>query len=161
MDWNGKRVLITGAGKGIGRATAVMLASRGATVVALTRDRRDLEVLAQEIVCEPICADLAEIGAIAAAVTPAFPVDMLVNCAGTTVLQSFVETEVVDFSHVLNVNTLAPVVLAQAVVRDWIERGIKGSIVNVSSDAARRGVANHTAYCASKRRSMRSRASWR
>jgi short-subunit dehydrogenase len=110
---------------------------------------------------EPICAELAEIGAIAAAVTPAFPVDMLINCAGTTVLQSFVETEVLDFSRVLNVNTLAPMMLAQAVVRDWIERGIKGLIVIVSSDAARRGLPTTPPTALPRRGSMRSRASWR
>ncbi len=150
MDWTGKRVLITGAGKGIGRATAIMLANRGATVVALTRDQNDLSSLVQEIPCEPICADLSETEAISASVASALPVDMLVNCAGTTALQSFVQCDLQDFGRVLKVNTVAPMVLAQIVVRDWLERGVRGSIVNVSSDAARRGVANHAAYCASK-----------
>lgn len=80
----------------------------------------------------------------------ALPVDFLVNCAGTTVSLSFVSSELSDFHRVLNVNTVAPKVLSQIVVREWLRRGIKGAIVNVSSDAARRGVVNHTAYCASK-----------
>jgi NAD(P)-dependent dehydrogenase (short-subunit alcohol dehydrogenase family) len=84
------------------------------------------------------------------AVSAALPVDFLVNCAGTTVLQSFVSSELSDFYRVFNVNTVAPMVLSQIVVRDWLQRGIKGAIVNVSSDAASRGVVNHTAYCASK-----------
>ena len=150
MDWNGCRVLVTGAGKGIGRATAVMLAKRGAKVVALSRSADDLASLAAEIACETICADLAGIGAIEAAVRLALPVDLLVNCAGTTVLQSFVTSDLAEFNRVMNVNTVAPMVLSQIVVRDWLARGIKGAIVNVSSDAARRGVVNHTAYCASK-----------
>ena len=150
MDWTGKRVLVTGAGKGIGRATAVMLAQRGATVVALTRNPDDLQSLQQEMKCEPICMDLANLDGIGEEVAAALPVDMLVNCAGTTILQSFISSTVEDFTHVLNVNTVAPMVLAQVIVRDWLTRGLKGRIVNVSSDAARRGLASHTAYCASK-----------
>jgi NAD(P)-dependent dehydrogenase (short-subunit alcohol dehydrogenase family) len=150
MNWDGKRVLVTGAGKGIGRATAVMLAGRGAKVVALTRTPDDLATLISEIGCEAICIDLAKIEAIEPMVSVALPVDFLVNCAGTTVLQSFVSSELSDFNRVLNVNTVAPMVLSQIVVRDWLRRGIGGAIVNVSSDAARRGVVNHTAYCASK-----------
>jgi len=150
MNWNGRRVLVTGAGKGIGRATAVMLAARGARVVALSRSADDLAKLKSEIACETICADLAEIEAIADALKDALPVDLLVNCAGTTVLQSFVESDLGEFDRVLKVNTVAPMVLSRIVVKDWLARGIKGAIVNVSSDAARRGVVNHTAYCASK-----------
>lgn len=55
MDWRGKRVLVTGAGKGIGRATAAMLARRGTKVVAMTRSKEDLKTLAAEIDCEPVC----------------------------------------------------------------------------------------------------------
>ncbi|EPE94700.1 SDR family oxidoreductase [Rhizobium grahamii] len=150
MDWTGKRALVTGAGKGIGRATAIMLAQRGATVVALTRNPDDLASLSQEIQCETICMDLVNVDAISEKVTSVLPVDMLVNCAGTTILQSFISSNVQDFNHVLNVNTVAPMVLAQVIIRDWLSRGLKGAIVNVSSDAARRGLASHTAYCASK-----------
>lgn len=150
MNWSGRRVLVTGAGKGIGRATAVMLASRGARVVALSRSADDLVSLKSETGCETICADLGAIDQIAATVKPALPIDLLVNCAGTTTLQSFVDSDLSEFNRVLGVNTVAPMVLSQIVVKDWLARGIKGAIVNVSSDAARRGVVNHTAYCASK-----------
>ncbi|MBB3543094.1 NAD(P)-dependent dehydrogenase (short-subunit alcohol dehydrogenase family) [Rhizobium sp. BK399] len=127
-----------------------MLAQRGASVVALTRNPDDLQSLQQEMKCEPICMDLANLDRIGEEVASALPVDMLVNCAGTTILQSFISSTVEDFTHVLNVNTVAPMVLAQVIVRDWLSRGLKGAIVNVSSDAARRGLANHTAYCSSK-----------
>jgi NAD(P)-dependent dehydrogenase (short-subunit alcohol dehydrogenase family) len=75
---------------------------------------------------------------------------MLVNCAGTTVLSSFVHTDPAEFDRVLGVNTRAPMIIGQIVVRDWLRRGAGGSVVNVSSDAALRAVADHTAYCASK-----------
>ena len=150
MDWRGKRVLVTGAGKGIGRATAVMLARRGTKVVAMTRSKEDLKTLAAEIDCEPVCADVADSDALRPAVLSALPVDMLVNCAGTTVLSSFIDTDPEEFDRVFAVNTKAPVIIGQIVARDWLRRGVVGAIVNVSSDAARRAVADHTAYCASK-----------
>ena len=127
-----------------------MLARRGAKVVALSRTPEDLEMLVSEIGGEPICVDLARTDTLGSAVSVPLPVDFLVNCAGTTVLLSFVSSELSDFHRVLNVNTVAPKVLSQIVVREWLRRGIKGAIVNVSSVAARRGVVNHTAYCASK-----------
>jgi NAD(P)-dependent dehydrogenase (short-subunit alcohol dehydrogenase family) len=123
-----------------------MLARRGAKVVALSRTPEDLEMLVSEIGGEPICVDLARTDTLGSAVSVPLPVDFLVNCAGTTVLLSFVSSELSDFHRVLNVNTVAPKVLSQIVVREWLRRGIKGAIVN----AARRGVVNHTAYCASK-----------
>jgi len=150
MDWTRHRVMVTGAGKGIGHATALMLANRGAKVIALSRSAADLDELSAKVRCETICVELAETAKIADAIQPALPVDMLVNCAGTTVLQSFVESELAEFDRVMKVNAIAPMVLSQVVVRDWLARGVKGAIVNVSSDAARRGVVNHTAYCASK-----------
>jgi L-xylulose reductase len=150
MEWQGKRVLVTGAGKGIGRATASMLGRRGATVVALTRSQDDLDSLATGMDIEQICIDVADAAALPAAIAPVLPVDMLVNCAGTTVLSSFVDTDPLEFDRVLNVNTKAPMIIGQVVVADWLRRGVGGSVVNVSSDAALRAVADHTAYCASK-----------
>ncbi|PZM08191.1 glucose 1-dehydrogenase [Rhizobium tubonense] len=150
MEWRGKRVLVTGAGKGIGRATAIKLGHRGATVIAVTRSKDDLRTLAAEIDCQQVCVDVADGDALRTAVSSALPVDMLVNCAGTTVLSSFIDTDPEEFDRVISVNTKAPVIIGQIVVRDWLRRGVRGSIVNVSSDAARRAVADHTVYCASK-----------
>jgi L-xylulose reductase len=150
MTVAGKRVLVTGAGKGIGRTTAKLLADRGAEVVALSRSAADLEGLSAEIGCETITCDLADLAATRAAAERALPVDLLVNNAGTTVLQPFLESTLEDFDHVMKVNAMAPMVVAQVVAADMIARGIKGAIVNVSSNAAFFGLADHAAYCASK-----------
>lgn len=150
MDWKNKRVLVTGAGKGIGRATALILAGRGATVVALSRSQADLDALSREVDCETICVDLSDHASIADRIAQTLPVDFLVNCAGITHLERATETSVEDFSRVLDVNTIAPLLLSQIVARDWMARGCGGAIVNVSSDAARRGIEDHVAYCASK-----------
>ncbi len=150
MSLEGKSVLVTGAGKGIGRATAVLLASQGAHVVALTRSPDDLESLAGEIDCTPVVVDLADAEATRAAARAAVPVDYLVNNAGTTILEPFLETSVDSFDTLMAVNTRAPMILAQEYARERIARGLGGAIVNVSSNASWMGWADHAAYCASK-----------
>lgn len=150
MSLAGERVLVTGAGKGIGRATVRLLAGRGAQVVALSRDAGDLASLADETGCETPTLDLADVAATQQAVRSALPITQLVNCAGVVHLASFVDTSVADFDHTLAVNTRAPMVVAQVVVRELPARGVGGAIVNVSSIAAQVGTPEHTAYCASK-----------
>jgi NAD(P)-dependent dehydrogenase (short-subunit alcohol dehydrogenase family) len=150
MDFTGKHVIVTGAGKGIGRAAALMLAKRGARVTALTRSASDLENLEQEIGCLSIPVDLADANATRAAAIKALPADYLVNCAGTTELQSFLDVSVENFDRLYAVNTRAPMIIAQEYARDMVENGRKGAIVNVSSVAAFVGIPDHAAYCASK-----------
>ena len=150
MTFDGQRVLVTGAGKGIGRAIATLMAERGAHVVALSRSADDLESLGKEISCEKVTCDLSDLTATRAATERALPIDGLVNNAGTTELTPFLETSMKEFDHILTVNTKAAMVIAQVVVQDMIARGQKGAIVNVSSTASKLGLANHAAYCASK-----------
>lgn len=150
MDFTGKRVIVTGAGKGIGRATALMLAARGAKVIALTRTAADLESLEKAIDCVAITVDLADPVATRAAALKALPADLLVNCAGTTELESFLDVSVANFDLLYAVNTRAPMIVAQEYARDIIRSGRKGAIVNVSSVAAFVGIPDHAAYCASK-----------
>ena len=150
MSLEGKSVLVTGSGKGIGRATAVKLASAGASIIALTRSPADLESLAAEIDCRAIAVDLADPEATRAAVRGALPFDLLVNNAGTTILEPFLDTSVASLDHLFAVNTRAPMIVAQEYARDRIARGLGGAIVNVSSNASWMGWADHAAYCASK-----------
>lgn len=150
MDFSGKRVIVTGAGKGIGRATALMLARRGATVIAITRSAADLEALAGEIACETIAVDLADADATREAARKALPADLLVNCAGTTELESFLDLSVENFDLLYAVNTRAPMIVAQEYARERVGQGLGGAIVNVSSVAAFVGIPDHAAYCASK-----------
>jgi L-xylulose reductase len=149
-EFSGKSVLVTGAGKGIGRAIAVMLAGRGAKVTALSRSAEDLSVLETEIGSRSIQVDLANAAATREAARAAMPVDYLVNCAGTTTLQSFLDVTVEAFDHLIAVNTRAPMIVAQEYARDRIARGLTGAVVNVSSMSSFIGFADHTAYCASK-----------
>lgn len=150
MCFDNQRVIVTGAGKGIGRATAVMLAARGAHVIALSRSVDDLATLAAEIGCDTLPVDLADAGAAREAAERALPADLLVNCAGTTDLASFLDTESDSFDRIMAVNCRAPMIVAQAYARARIAAGAGGAIVNVSSVSSTIGLADHTAYCASK-----------
>jgi len=150
LDFSGKRALVTGAGKGIGRILVERLAARGAIVVALSRAQADLETLALETGCHTIAADVADIEATLAALAVQAPFDLLVNNAGISRLDSFIETRQADFEAIMAVNVTAPMRIAQQVASRLIAAGRPGAIVNVSSIAATVGLPGHTAYCASK-----------
>jgi L-xylulose reductase len=150
MEFSGERILVTGATKGIGRATAKLLAERGAKVVAFGRDEADLDSLAREIGSESHAVDLADPEATRVAAASVQPIDRLVNNAGTVTLQPFLETTVEAFEQQMAVNVLSALVISQEVAKDMIARGKKGTIVNVSSVSSSLGFTNHASYCATK-----------
>ena len=146
----GRRVLVTGAGKGIGREIVLRLHAEGASVVALSRQQADLDDLSASTACETIAVDLERLEDAAEAARRHLPLDMLVNNAGILHLEPVLDTTMRHVEQTLAVNTLAPLRLAQVVAADLIRRGRPGAIVNLSSIAARTGFAQHAAYCASK-----------
>ncbi|WP_419728583.1 SDR family oxidoreductase [Lichenicola sp.] len=147
---SGHRVLVTGAGKGIGRETVRRLVADGARVTALSRQPDDLASLAEETGCDIIAVDLARLDDAVAAVTAALPFDALVNNAGITSLEPVLTASMANFNAVMAINAAAPLRLAQVVAGDLVRRGKGGVIVNVSSTAASVGLPDHAAYCASK-----------
>ncbi len=150
MDFTGKRALVTGAGKGIGRETVRCLRARGAAVVALSRSMDDLVSLQRDTGCETVAVDLNDLDAALAslAALPAF--DLLVNNAGISLLGPALDVEPATFETVMRVNTVASLRLSQMVARAAIADGRPAAIVNVSSIAAQQGLPDHAAYCASK-----------
>ncbi len=150
FDFKGKRALVTGAGKGIGREIAKFLSALGADTIALSRSEPDLVTLGQEAGCPYIVADLEDTEATKSAVTQAGNVDFLVNCAGISILNSFLETKMEDFDRMLAVNVRAVLIVSQVFARQIIARGVPGAIVNISSQASKIALANHTSYCTSK-----------
>jgi NAD(P)-dependent dehydrogenase (short-subunit alcohol dehydrogenase family) len=146
MALAGKRVLVTGAGKGIGRAIVQRLLADAARVVALTRTAADLHGLQ----VEAIEADLADTDAALAQVQQHLPLDLLVNNAGITALEPFLSTSAETFARIMTVNTVAAFRLMQLFGAHRIAQGGGGAIVNVSSNAAYLGLPDHAAYCASK-----------
>lgn len=146
----GKRALVTGAGKGIGREIAAVLTECGAQVVALSRTQGDLDSLKAEIGCETIHADLTDANDARRAAEDAGEIDLLVNNAGISILQSFLETTVEAFDDVIAVNVRAVLVISQVIARGMIARGRGGAIVNLSSTASSVALRDHTSYCTSK-----------
>lgn len=150
IDFAGKRVLVTGAGKGIGRDIVRELAACNAQVIALSRTQADLESLAADVPCETVTVDLADSEATKNAVEAVGPVDLLVNNAGINVLQPFLDVTVEAFDSIMAVNVRAALVVSQVVARGLIARGAGGAIVNVSSQSSLRALHDHASYCASK-----------
>lgn len=150
LDFSNKRALVTGAGKGIGREIAILLHTYGAQVVALSRTEADLVSLRQEIPCETITADLQHADNARRAAESAGEIDLLVNNAGVSILQPFLETTVEAFDTVMQVNVRAVLIVSQVIARGMIARGRGGAIVNLSSQASMRALKDHTSYCTSK-----------
>jgi 2-keto-3-deoxy-L-fuconate dehydrogenase len=142
----GKTALITAAGAGIGRATAIAFAREGCRVIATDLDAAKLEGLAGEL----HALDVRSTDAVRALAAGIGPIDILFNCAGYvhhgTVLECSEEDW--DFSFDLNVKSMHRTI--QAFLPGMLERG-NGSIVNVSSGASSvRGIPNRYVYGASK-----------
>jgi NAD(P)-dependent dehydrogenase (short-subunit alcohol dehydrogenase family) len=146
----GKTVIVTGAGKGIGRACAELLAGRGGKVIAMSRTQSDLDALARQTGATGIQVDLADTAAARAAMKAAGPADHLVNCAGTNVLESVLDMSEAGYEAVLGINLRAALICAQEFARARIKAGGGGSIVNVTSIAGHRGFQDHMCYAASK-----------
>jgi NAD(P)-dependent dehydrogenase (short-subunit alcohol dehydrogenase family) len=152
---DGKRALVTGAGRGIGRAAAAALAQAGAHVVLASRTAAELAELAGAIreaggAAEPLVLDVCDVEATRAAIAaqPAF--DVLVNNAGTNRPAPFLDVTVEDYDAVTDLNVRAAFFVAQAVARRMVEESVKGSIVNISSQMGHVGGENRTVYCATK-----------
>ena len=140
------RVLVTGAARAIGRATVEVLAGRGHEVVATARNPELLEGLPAVQILE---LDVRDAVSVQAAVAAAGELDAVINNAGvpgTGPLETF---PIDSFSRVLDVNTIGPLRLAQAVVPRWRERG-SGVLVNVSSVQGKIGTPLEGPYAASK-----------
>ncbi|RQU37707.1 SDR family NAD(P)-dependent oxidoreductase [Burkholderia cenocepacia] len=157
FDFSGSTVLVTGASSGIGRACAIALAHAGARVVAAARDMAALDALAGEIACDTLRMDVGgDQHAIDAALDAYDAFDGLVNCAGIASLEPALDVDAAHFDRVMAVNARGAALVARAVAHKMIERdgrgaaNARGSIVNVSSQAALVGLPAHLSYCASK-----------
>ena len=152
---DGKRALVTGAGRGIGLAAASALADAGAHVTLAARTRDELEDAAlaicargQQAAILPL--DVRDVEATQKAIAAQEPFEILVNNAGTNRPAPFVEVTVEDYDFVTNLNVRSAYFVAQAVARKLVEAKKPGSIINMSSQMGHVGGARRTVYCASK-----------
>lgn len=154
----GKNALITGAGKGIGKAVALALAAEGTNLILLARTKSDLEKLADEI--KPfgvktliVTADIADIKSVNEAVGKAIAefktIDILINNAGIGKFGKFMELTPEEFEQIIKVNLMGVYYATRAVLPGMIDQQ-SGDIVNISSTAGLKGAALTSAYSASK-----------
>jgi len=152
----GRRILVTGAAKGIGLATLARLAAEGAKVAALDRDAPALAVLPAHLgqalgyVAAVDVADGAAVaGAVKASAAALGGLDGVVNAAGIDLYAGIEAMALADWERVLAVNLTAPFLVIQAAY-PYLKAAGGGTIVNVSSAAGLSPLKNRTAYCASK-----------
>jgi NAD(P)-dependent dehydrogenase (short-subunit alcohol dehydrogenase family) len=152
---DGRRALVTGAGRGIGLAAAAALAEAGAHVTLCARTASEIDEAAaalreKDLSADTLALDVAEVAAFHALIDAREPYHAFVNNAGTNRPNSFTDVPVEDFDVVMNLNVRAAYFAAQSVVRRMIASGTRGSIINMSSQMGHVGGANRSLYCASK-----------
>jgi NAD(P)-dependent dehydrogenase (short-subunit alcohol dehydrogenase family) len=159
FDLSGKISLVTGAGRGIGRAIALALARAGSDAALVARSKDELDAVAAEIHClgrraAAFPADLTQ--------TRNFPtltekiacemggIDILVNNAGINIPQDSVDVTEDAWDAVMNINLKGAFFLAQAVGKVMIAQGRGGRIINITSQTGSVALAKRAVYCASK-----------
>jgi NAD(P)-dependent dehydrogenase (short-subunit alcohol dehydrogenase family) len=152
---DGKRALVTGAGRGIGLAAASALAEAGAHVTLAARTTAEIEEAAEAIRARgqqaaALTLDVTDIDATRHALTAREPYQVLVNNAGMNRPKMLPDVTVDDFDTIMGLNVRATFFIAQIVATRLIEAKLPGSIINISSQMGHVGAARRTVYCASK-----------
>lgn len=150
FDLTGKTALVTGAGKGIGRACSLILAEYGAHVIAVARTKADLDNLSSEQpnvegwVMDVTSAEFLK------KIETLDELDILVNNAGTNRPEPFADVSQENLDAVLGLNVRVAFLVAQAAVRVMLRAGNGGSIIHMSSQMAHVGSPNRSVYCMTK-----------
>lgn len=152
---DGRRALVTGAGRGIGLAAAVALADAGAAVTLVARTSSEIEAAAAAIrsaggKAESTLLDVTSLEAVRAffSAQPAFHV--VVNNAGTNRPKPVTEVTEADYDAVMNLNVKSAFFVAQAAAQQMIAEGVAGSLIHMGSQMGHVGGVNRSLYCASK-----------
>jgi len=160
LQLTGKRALVTGGSRGIGKAVARALAMEGVDVALLARDMEALSQTAKDIANETgrhvvgVAADTADSVAVREAMIAAEQalgggIDILVNSAGIFPVASAIETDLDEFDQCMAINVRAPFQLARKFIPAMVKNNW-GRILNIGSSSAYAGFKNTSAYCASK-----------
>jgi 3-hydroxybutyrate dehydrogenase len=155
MELQGKRAIVTGASRGLGRAIALEFLRQGARVTGIGRDEQalavtreqmsrigmDFELIRMDVTDEPAVVDLFNrVGA----------VDILINNAGIARSEPFLDTTTENIRRILEVNVIAPFIWSREFIRQARQASRDGYIINIASDAALIGISRMAPYVASK-----------
>ena len=150
--------MITGAGRGIGRATALLFSEQGAICVLASRTESELKSLAAEIESKggkalPVVCDVSkeeDLDRLVSETVQAFGrIDILVNNAGGGARNEVVHAQISDWDQMLNINLRGAIICAKKVVTQMIKQK-SGVIINISSVAGLYGFPKSSVYCATK-----------
>jgi NAD(P)-dependent dehydrogenase (short-subunit alcohol dehydrogenase family) len=156
---DGRNALVTGAGRGIGRACALALAQAGAEVWLAARTRAEIEQAAEEIRtaggnAQAIVCDVTKKEDLGKAMAAIPVLDILVNNAGSNIPEPFVEVSEEHLDRLLALNVRAAFLAAQAAARKMLEaperKARGGAILNMSSQMGHVGAPNRSVYCLTK-----------
>ena len=155
FNLDGKRSLITGAGRGIGMGASIALAQAGSEIVMVARTEEQLISLNDHIKSLGLKSsykslDVTNDKKLEEFINNEKPFDILVNNAGTNIPSSLVDTKIDDFDYVMSLNVKSVINLTKHVVTKMLDKNIRGSIINVSSQMGHVGGPNRTTYCSSK-----------
>jgi 3-oxoacyl-[acyl-carrier protein] reductase len=157
-DLKNKNALITGAGKGIGKAIALALAKEGVNVIVVARTQEEIDNVAAKaralrVKAIAIATDVADIKSVNTAVVKALAefgtIDILINNAGIAAFGKFLDLEPTDWERIIQVNLMGTYYMTRAVLPSMIKQQ-SGDIINISSTAGLAGNAMTSAYSASK-----------
>ena len=152
---DGKRALITGAGRGLGLAAAAALAEAGAEVWLASRTVAEVEVVARAVRdrgdrATALRLDIRDTAKTTEAIAAHGPFDILVNNAGVARHAGVLDATVADADYALDTNVKAAYFVAQAVARGLVAAQRPGSLIHITSQMAHVGGPNRSLYCASK-----------
>lgn len=152
---DGRRALVTGAGRGIGLAIAQAYAAAGAEVTLCARTAPEIERAAAEMrgagfKADVLPLDVTDIAAFEAAIEARAPFDIFVNNAGTNRPKPLSEVTEDDYDVVMGLNLKAAIFCARAVTIRMLAARKSGSVINISSQMGHVGARDRTLYCASK-----------
>lgn len=152
---DGKRALVTGAGRGIGLACAAALAEAGAHVTLAARTMEEITAGAKAIQAaggqaEALKLDVDDVATTSRTIEEAPPFDILLNNAGTNRPKPFTEVSEEDYDTVLGLNLRAAFFVAQAVARRMVDADVRGTIIHMGSQMGHVGGPRRSLYCASK-----------
>jgi D-sorbitol dehydrogenase (acceptor) len=156
MRLKGKTAIVTGGAGGIGKAIAHRYAEEGATVVVTDRSQDRANKVAEEIgngafgVALDVSSEGSIGGLVAAATARGHTIDILVNNAAVFDMAPVLEVTEASYDLLFSVNVKGLFFTMQAVAAHMVERGTRGKIINISSQAGRRGEALVSIYCATK-----------